>query len=113
MDKFDDPGDGSIPSGVHRREVLKAGFSLGVGAVSVAGLAACSSSGKSFTGQGNKGGNNAAPQGNGSGISPTPRHQTVIVDQNEFTVFDQFNAFIPNGETYQGGLGQVVKEYQW
>lgn len=113
MDNFDDPGDGSTPSGVHRRVVLKAGFSLGLGAVSAAGLAACSSSGKSFTGQGNKGGNNSAPQGNGGGISPTPRHQTVIVDQNEFTVFDQFNFFIPNGETYQGGLGQVVKEYMW
>ncbi len=112
MDSFDDPGDGSNRSGVQRRQVLKAGFSLGVGAVSIAGLSACSSSGKSFTGAGNKGGN-TAPQGNGGGISPTPRHETVIVDQSEFTVFDQFNPFIPNGETYQGGLGQVVKEYLW
>lgn len=26
-------------------------------------------------------------------------------------VFDKFNPFIPNGETYQGGLGQIAKEY--
>jgi peptide/nickel transport system substrate-binding protein len=114
MDRFDESGDVLGRSEVDRRKVLKAGFSLGAGAVGMAGLAACSSGGgKSFTGQGNKGGGDTAPQGNSGGIAPTPRHQTVIVDQSEFTVFDQFNPFIPNGETYQGGLGQVVKEWLW
>lgn len=105
-----------------RRRALMAGATVGVGVVAASALAACSNK-KSFGGTGkspaggggaNGGGAGAqAPQGNGTGVSPTPRNQTVIIDQTEMTVFDRFNPYIPNGETYQGGLGQVCKEYMW
>ncbi len=32
------------------------------------------------------------------GVSPTPRNQTVIIDQTLFQVFDSFNPYIPNGQ---------------
>ena len=38
------------------------------------------------------------------GVVPTPRDQTVIVDQAEFTVFDSFNPYIPNGPRDQAGV---------
>ncbi|HZR39213.1 MAG TPA: ABC transporter substrate-binding protein [Ktedonobacteraceae bacterium] len=47
----------------------------------------------------------------GSGVIPTPRNQTVVVDQTQFTVFDSFNPFIPNGQEYEAGFGQVCKEF--
>jgi peptide/nickel transport system substrate-binding protein len=47
-----------------------------------------------------------------SSLTPTPRNQTVIVDQQTvFTVYDSFNTFILNGEEYEAGFGQVCKEY--
>lgn len=45
-------------------------------------------------------------------LSPTPRNQTVIVDQApQFAVFDSFNPFIPNGQEYETGFGQICKEF--
>jgi peptide/nickel transport system substrate-binding protein len=44
-------------------------------------------------------------------LTPTPRNQTVIIDQGVFSVYDSFNPLIPNGEQYQAGVGQVAKEY--
>ncbi|GLV55691.1 ABC transporter substrate-binding protein [Dictyobacter sp. S3.2.2.5] len=45
-------------------------------------------------------------------LSPTPRNQTVIVDQGpQFAVFDSFNPFIPNGQEYETGFGQICKEF--
>jgi peptide/nickel transport system substrate-binding protein len=120
-------GDGEFP----RRFVLRTGATIGVGAVAASALAACSDKKKSFGGSDDDrktgaatsskaggggaagGGGDQGPKGNGTGVSPTPRNQTVIIDQNEMTVFDRFNPFIPNGENYQGGLGQVCKEYLW
>src|SRR5439155_12339242 len=44
-------------------------------------------------------------------IAPTPRNQTLIVDQSLFTIFDGFNPYIPNGEQYQAGFQQACKEH--
>jgi peptide/nickel transport system substrate-binding protein len=51
-----------------------------------------------------------APPKTGS-IAPTPRHQTIIVDQSLFTIFDGFNPYIINGEQYQAGFQQGAKEH--
>jgi peptide/nickel transport system substrate-binding protein len=45
------------------------------------------------------------------GVAPTPRNQTLIVDQSLFQVFDSFNPFIPNGQQYQAGYQQTCKEF--
>jgi peptide/nickel transport system substrate-binding protein len=110
-----------LGAGLTRRTALQGGLTLGVGVAGASLLAACSSGKKSFSGSGDKSGkaangnkqSNAAPRGGGAGIVPTPREQTVIVDQMNMTVFDRFNPVIPNGESYQGGVGEVVKEYLW
>ena len=45
------------------------------------------------------------------GIAPTPRNQTVIIDQTLFHVFDSFNSFIPNGYEYEAGYNQACREW--
>lgn len=45
------------------------------------------------------------------GVVPTPRNQTLVVDQSLFQVFDSFNPFIPNGQQYQAGYQQACKEF--
>jgi peptide/nickel transport system substrate-binding protein len=52
---------------------------------------------------------NTAPQH--GGVVPTPRNQTLVVDQSLFQVFDSFNPFIPNGQQYQAGYQQACKEF--
>jgi len=42
---------------------------------------------------------------------PTPREQTVVVNQGTNNVWDSFNPFIPNGEAYNYGLAIVCREY--
>src|SRR5262245_40890489 len=44
-------------------------------------------------------------------VVPTPRNQTVVLDQSTFFVFDSFNPFIPNGQQYQAGFQQTCKEF--
>ncbi|HVX42890.1 MAG TPA: ABC transporter substrate-binding protein, partial [Mycobacteriales bacterium] len=100
--------DGLLASRITRRQTMQAGAAVAAGT----GLAACSGGGgKSYNGSGNKGGNDTHPVG--KGIAPTPRNKTVVIDQINMTVFDRFNPFIPNGESYQGGVGQIAKEYLW
>ncbi len=41
---------------------------------------------------------------------PTPREQTVVIEQSIINVWDSFNPFIPNGEAYQYGYGQICRE---
>lgn len=107
-----------------RRGALKGG--AGVAAALAAGLGGLGLTGCSGGGQysGNKknnsgGGNNSSARhattvGKSAGsVSPTPREKTLLVDQAVFTVFDSFNPLIPNGEQYNGGLGQVCREYLW
>jgi peptide/nickel transport system substrate-binding protein len=44
---------------------------------------------------------------------PFNRSQAIIADQVDFSIFDSFNPFIPNGEHYQNGVGQFAREYLW
>lgn len=41
---------------------------------------------------------------------PTPRAETLIIEQGTNNVWDSFNPFIPNGEAYNYGLAQVCRE---
>lgn len=97
-----------------RRRLLGSGLAVGAGLMG-SGLAAGCSEGGRFTGEGNRGGKGGGGgEGGGSAnVAPTPRHETVVVDQVEFEVFGSYNPFIPNGEQYQGGVGQCVREYLW
>src|SRR5690606_1645552 len=42
---------------------------------------------------------------------PTPREETVVIEQSPNNVWDSFNPFIPNGEAYNYGLAIVCREY--
>jgi peptide/nickel transport system substrate-binding protein len=44
---------------------------------------------------------------------PTPRNQTVILEQSKVDIFDSFNPFIPNGEAYQYGVNQSCREHMF
>jgi peptide/nickel transport system substrate-binding protein len=44
---------------------------------------------------------------------PTPREQTVVINQGTNNVWDSFNPFIPNGEAYNYGLAIVCREYMF
>jgi len=44
---------------------------------------------------------------------PTPREQTVVIEQSPNNVWDSFNPFIPNGEAYNYGLAIVCREYMF
>jgi len=45
---------------------------------------------------------------------PVPREETVIFEgDHEYTVFDSFNPFIPNGAQWYAGWQQVVMEWDW
>lgn len=111
-----DPRD-FIRSELGRRRLLQSGLALGAGAVGSGLAAGCSDGGGQFTGEGNQGGGGGGGEdpggGGGANVAPTPRHESVIVDQVEFEVFGSYNPFIPNGEQYQGGVGQCVREYLW
>lgn len=41
---------------------------------------------------------------------PTPRAETLVIEQGTNNVWDTFNPFIPNGEAYNYGLAQVCRE---
>lgn len=42
---------------------------------------------------------------------PTPREQTLVIEQTPNNVWDSFNPFIPNGEAYNYGYAIVCREY--
>jgi peptide/nickel transport system substrate-binding protein len=110
-----------------RRGALRAGAALTGSAAVAALLAACGGggggdNGGSFGGQStdkptskasSTANKNTKISARAGAVSPTPREETVVVDQAVFTVFNSFNPFIPNGEQYNAGLGQVVREYLW
>lgn len=41
---------------------------------------------------------------------PTPREETVVIEQTPNNVWDSFNPFIPNGEAYNYGLASLCRE---
>ena len=46
----------------------------------------------------------------GAANIPTPRNQTLICEQLTNNVWDSFNAFIPNGDSYNYGISQLARE---
>ncbi|MCO5216298.1 MAG: ABC transporter substrate-binding protein [Thermomicrobiales bacterium] len=41
---------------------------------------------------------------------PTPREETLVIEQTPTNIWDSFNPFIPNGEAYDYGLVSVCRE---
>jgi peptide/nickel transport system substrate-binding protein len=106
-----------------RRDVLRSSLLAG-GVVAAGGLLAACKGGGAQTGGGStsgtsgsggaasKGSSGTSSGGGGSSsVVPSPRSQTVIIDQGPFTVYDSFNPLIPNGENYQNGVTQCAKEF--
>ena len=44
---------------------------------------------------------------------PFKRSETVVMDQVNYSVFDSFNVFIPNGNEFAAGNQQISIEYLW
>ncbi len=44
---------------------------------------------------------------------PFNRNEAIVMDQTNFSVFDSFNPFIPNGLEFAGGWWQISTEYLW
>ncbi len=44
---------------------------------------------------------------------PFKRSETVVMDQVNYSVFDSFNVFIPNGNEFAAGHQQISIEYLW
>ena len=42
---------------------------------------------------------------------PTPREQTLVISQSIVNIWDSFNPYIPNGESYQYGVNQTSREH--
>ncbi len=88
---------------------------LGVGAAAAAaGLVGCSTDdGGSYSDQ-PTGANSPKPTGTvkiSKANIPTPREQTLIVGQTEYTVFNSWNGFVPNGSPSGSGFDVFCKEY--
>src|SRR5579875_2336486 len=93
-----------------------AGAGTGGGGSQGGGSQGGGSQGTAGNAAGGQGGNAAGGQqqtstGGGSSIVPTPRAETLVMDQSTFTVFNSFNNFIPNGNQYQAGLYIINQEY--
>ncbi|MGC4192617.1 MAG: ABC transporter substrate-binding protein [Thermomicrobiales bacterium] len=85
---------------VNRRQVV-AGAAGGAAALALAtnGVGVAPSSGAA-----------SALRAQSSANIPTPREETLVVEQGTNNVWDSFNPFIPNGEAYNYGLSQVARE---
>jgi peptide/nickel transport system substrate-binding protein len=75
-------------------------------------------SGAALAAGGMVGSASASPSGTGNASAlaqqanlPTPREQTVVIEQSPNNVWDSFNPFIPNGEAYNYGYAIVCREY--
>jgi peptide/nickel transport system substrate-binding protein len=110
--KYEDVADVLRHQMMNRRGALKAG--LGAGAAMLFGggaLAACSSDGGSYSGEGRKAPEGADQPEIGRANIPTPRDKTLIIGQVDFQVFNSFNPLIPNGNQGGNGFDTMVREY--
>jgi len=97
-----------------RRNLLAGGAAVAAGGL----LSACSGGGGgsySDRNAGDKGGSkkNTMPLEVGKANIPTPREQTLIVAQTDFTVFNNWNSMVPNGAPGASGFDIFVKEYMF
>lgn len=44
---------------------------------------------------------------------PYNRNETIVMDQTDYSIFDSFNIYIPNGNEFASGYQQQVIEYLW
>src|SRR5690606_4154665 len=44
---------------------------------------------------------------------PYARNETIVMDQTDYSVFDSFNMYIPNGNEFASGYRQQVIEFLW
>jgi peptide/nickel transport system substrate-binding protein len=99
-----------VTTGATGAAIALAGHPLGAladsGSDCLCGGAAFSSSGYASSG-GNTGN---ALRFQESGNLPTPREQTVVIEEVAVNIWDSFNPYIPNGETGQYGIQQVGRE---
>lgn len=94
-----------------RRGLLAAGTALTAGGL----LSACSGGGGSYSDQQDKAGKpkQTMEVKIGKANIPTPREQTLVVAQAEFTVFNNWNSMVPNGAPGASGFDMFVKEYMF
>jgi peptide/nickel transport system substrate-binding protein len=103
--QFEDVAD-VLKYQLSRRSLIGGSAALGLTGF----LAACTDSGGSYS---DKPANQAAATKSvqvGKANIPTPRDQTVIVGQVEYTVFDSWNRLIPNGWPASAGMESVAME---
>lgn len=61
----------------------------------------------------------SAPAASGEGFLlngvtlPYNRNETIVMDQTDYSIFDSFNIYIPNGNEFANGYEQQVIEYLW
>ncbi len=92
------------------RHQLSRRTAIGGGAAALtAFLAACSGKGSYSDKPANKPAATKSVQIGKANI-PTPRDQTVIIAQVEYTVFNSWNPFIPNGMSHSAGLETLAQE---
>jgi peptide/nickel transport system substrate-binding protein len=89
------------------RRSLVAGAAAGAAAAAIGIQAAGAAPG------GIRGNAPAALRAQGTANLPTPRNETVVVEQSPTNTWDSFNPFIPNGEAYNYGLAQFCREYMF
>jgi peptide/nickel transport system substrate-binding protein len=89
--------------------VTRRTFAAGAGA----GAAALAISGSPALGHTDAGQSGRVVREQGTANIPTPREQTLIIEQAPNNVWDSFNPFIPNGEAYNYGLAIVCREYMF
>jgi peptide/nickel transport system substrate-binding protein len=102
--QFEDVAD-VVRHQLSRRNLLGAGAAIGLTGL----LAACSGSGSYSDKPANKPAAAKSVQIGKANI-PTPRDQTVVVAQVEYTVFDSWNRLIPNGAPASAGLESLAME---
>ncbi|TDO48672.1 peptide/nickel transport system substrate-binding protein [Kribbella sp. VKM Ac-2527] len=103
--QFEDVAD-VLKYQLSRRSMIGGSAALGLTGL----LAACTDSGGSYS---DKPANQPAATKSvqiGKANIPTPRDQTVIIAQVEYTVFDSWNRLIPNGAPASAGLESLAME---
>ncbi|HEY0473009.1 MAG TPA: ABC transporter substrate-binding protein [Kribbella sp.] len=103
--QFEDVAD-VVRHQLSRRNLLGGGAAFGLAGL----LAACSGNGGSYS---DKPANKPAATRSvqiGKANIPTPRDQTVVVAQVEYTVFNSWNGMIPNGMPHSAGLESLAQE---
>lgn len=89
---------------VNRRQLVVGAGAAGSGlAIALASKSAAASSSSRY-------GMPGLLRAQGTANIPTPRDQTLVIEQLTNNIWDSFNPFIPNGEAYNYGISQLCRE---